>query len=329
MAGKIFITGSTGDIGSQMRTQLAASEHPIRLLLRREAQVYEAQHAGHDAVLGSLDQSAAELASYMQGCTTLFLLTAANPNQLQQSYNAIDAAFATRSITWIIRVSAGDKRENTAVPWAKAHAQADAYLAQRCKGRPDVAYTILSPSAFYQNLITSAPAIQRGFLPQAAGDGPAGWIDTADVAAVACKLLLSEEEGGGPKAHAGKEYILTGPQSLNFYDMARIFSAQCGHRVRYLDLPAPAFRGILRLAGLDAWLADGLVAQFTEIVRRHDEGIEVPSPDVEIILRRPPKAFEQFVCENVEMFRGRDVLPFMQLAAVGLVASSLWLLVAR
>lgn len=103
--------------------------------------------------------------------------------------------------------------------------------------------------------------------------------DTRDIAAVANQILLD-----GPTTHHKQDYILTGPALISAPDMAASLTRQLDHTVRYLHLPGPIFGFMLRLAGADAWTANGVVAQFVEIVRPNKEGIEAPT-DVVSTLR--------------------------------------------
>lgn len=77
-------------------------------------------------------------------------------------------------------------------------------------------WTILRPNWFFQNL-TDGPLraiadAHDGVLRLPAEDAAVSFIDARDIAAIAADALL-----GG---HEGREYALTGPQSLTFFDVA-------------------------------------------------------------------------------------------------------------
>ncbi len=121
--------------------------------------------------------------------------------------------------------------------WAKSHALIDHYL--RDAG---IGWTILKPTAFMQNFFWFKDPIAKGFLPQIAGKGSVSWWDTRDVARVAAKVLT--EDG-----HNHATYFLTGPETLDMKEAASRLSKVTKHKVRYLDLPNPIFKAILRLTG--------------------------------------------------------------------------------
>ncbi|KAJ4387267.1 hypothetical protein N0V93_007856 [Gnomoniopsis smithogilvyi] len=299
-ATKVFLTGATGDVGSQTLALLQSTQTPTRILCRRQAQADRFnQQAGVEAIVGNLNDPVEKLASYMAGCTTLFLLTAAIPEQLAQEISAIDAAVASKSIKFIVKISAGDLREDGNVPWTHSHFHAEKHMREQCD-RAGLLWTSLRASGFMSNFLQSVPAIQKGFLPQTSGNGRAGWVDTADIAVVAHRVILD-----GPKNHAGQVYVLTGPRLINMPELATILSQGIGHRVRYLHLPSPIFKQLLKLGGADEFMANGLVAQFVEIIRPGLEGVDV-SNDIENITGKRATSFEEWVAKNEDKFKGFD-----------------------
>ncbi|KAI7774811.1 hypothetical protein LA080_007781 [Diaporthe eres] len=305
----VFITGATGEIGSQLLPLLQSSNTPTRVLCRRQDQADKLnQQTLVEAALGNLNQPAEALASHMSGCKTLFLLTPPASNQLDMEINSVNAAISSSTVEFIVKIAASDQRAETDVPWAKAHHFAEKYMREACD-KAGIKWTSLRPSGFMSNFMTTAPAIQKGFLPQTSGDGRGPWVDTADVAAVAHRVILN-----GPAKHASKVYNLTGPQRLNMSEFAAILSRTIGHRVRYLHLPAPVFKRMVKLGGADEFMANGLVAQFVEIVRAEDD-VDV-SCDIQEILGRPATSVEQWSVRNRDRFEGFDVLPYI---ASGLV----------
>lgn len=127
----------------------------------------------------------------------------------------------------------------------------------------------------------------------------------------------------GPSKHHGEYHILTGPELLSMPEIAACFSRAIGHKVRYLHLPGPVFGLLLRVSGIDAWMADGLVAQFVEVVRPGLENLEIQDT-VERITGRKPVSFEEFAKKNREKFEGFDVLPYVGAGIVGVGALAVY-----
>lgn len=120
--------------------------------------------------------------------------------------------------------------------------------------------------------------------------------------------------------------MLTGPRLLNMPETAAVFSRVIGHNVCYLHLPGPIFKRMLKLGGADEFMANGLVAQFVEIIRPGLEGIEV-SADIEGITGRPATSLGEWAARNRDKFEGFDAGPYVVsgivvgVAAVGFLAS--------
>lgn len=287
----ILVTGATGGIGRHLVQMLHEAGEPVRALCRRDDQVAALQARGISAVLGNLDDPASLLAA-MQDCDRLFLLTPVTPAQRDSGRHAVDAAVSA-GVDRVVHLSTADANTNSAVPWARAPAHTDQQL--HASG---LAWTILRPTAFMQNILQSAAAIRRGLLPQTSNRGGVGWIDTADIAAVAATVLT----GAG---HAGCEYVLTGPELLSIRDIADQLTDVLHRRVRYVHLPAPAFYGVLRLTGADPWLAHGLVRQFVDVVRRGQDNGRALTDTVNTLTGTPARTFAQFAADHQQELGAR------------------------
>jgi uncharacterized protein YbjT (DUF2867 family) len=97
--------------------------------------------------------------------------------------------------------------------------------------------TIIRPGMFSSNVrLWWAPAIRRGDVVRwpygAAETAP---IDERDVADVAARALY--EQG-----HSGREYVLTGPQSLSQAEQVDIIATVLGRRIEFEELSPDEFR---------------------------------------------------------------------------------------
>src|SRR5262249_760118 len=115
-----------------------------------------------------------------------------------------------------------------------------------------VAYTILEPSFFQQNLLWSAAAIRaQGGFTNAAGDGAAGHVAAQDVAAVAAVALTAPIE-----RHAGEIYVVTGPERLRYAEIAERIAAVLGRPVAHRALsPEAQCQAMVQQGGLPPWQA--------------------------------------------------------------------------
>jgi uncharacterized protein YbjT (DUF2867 family) len=284
----ILVLGATGGIGGEVCRLLQQMGTPFRAMARKQEQVDRLRQDGIDAVLGDLDRPDT-LTPAMTGIDTLFLVTAPTPAQLAQETAAIDAA-KRAGVGRIVKISASDCNVRSRIPWAKAHALIDHHL--RASG---VDWTILMPTAFMQNFLWCTKPVAKGYLPLGAGKGSLSWIDARDIARVAATVLTQD-------GHSRATYFLTGPETFDMTEAAARLSGIIGRSVRYLDLPTPVFRTVLRLTGNSRWMANGLVAQFSDMVAGHHD-ID-PTCEVERLTGQPPRDFAAFLRDHRAAFAG-------------------------
>jgi uncharacterized protein YbjT (DUF2867 family) len=284
----ILVLGATGGIGGEVCRLLQQMGTPFRAMARKQEQVDRLRQDGIDAVLGDLDRPET-LTPAMTGIDTLFLVTAPTPAQFAQETAAIDAA-KRAGVGRIVKISASDCNVRSRIPWAKAHALIDHHL--RASG---VDWTILMPTAFMQNFLWFTKPVAKGYLPLGAGKGSLSWIDARDIARVAATVLTQD-------GHSRATYFLTGPETFDMMEAAARLSGLIGRGVRYLDLPKPVFRTVLRLTGNSRWMANGLIAQFSDMVAGHRD-ID-PTCEVERLTGQPPRDFAAFLRDHRDAFAG-------------------------
>lgn len=293
--GKILVTGATGDIGGHLARALHARGASFAVMCRRPEQREAFAQQGIEAVAGDFTEPSS-LAAAMVGVAQLFLLAPGGRNQYDQDRVAIDTAVAA-GVGHVVKLSTLDANPSSAIPWARDHARADAYLAGT-----GTRWTRLAPGAFTKNFLELAPAIRRGLLPGTSGHGATSWVDVRDIGEAAARVLTHPDLQGD---ETGRSYILTGTHPLSFPEVAAILSAELGHRVRYLHLPGPLMLAGLRASGMPSWQARGLVHQFVDVVRRGADHGRVHTTDLEQLLGRAPRGLADLAAEHTaELTRG-------------------------
>jgi uncharacterized protein YbjT (DUF2867 family) len=150
------------------------------------------------------------------------------------------------------------------------------------------AWTVLRPSWFMQNFIAPqhhlAQAIARdGVMVTATGRGRVGFIDAADIAAVAVATLL-EPANAAP--------VLTGPEALSYDDVAAILSETSGRPIVHRAVSTDEARASMVAAGIPDAYAGFLAALEASIAA----GTEDRTTDAVLrITGRPPRSFRAFV----------------------------------
>lgn len=284
----ITVTGATGNIGSLLSPKLKATGKPVRLVTRDPSKLDSLKGDNVEVVEGSLADSAS-ITRAVDGAERLVIICAPDPQGGQWEMDAVDAAKAS-GVKHVVMVSALGASADSPIVLAQNHHKAEEHL--KASG---VGYTIIQPHYFFQNLYLSMPTIQgEGKVYNCQGDGKISAIDADDIAEVLTKILT--EDG-----HAGKTYMLTGPEALDFATMCKKLGDAAGRSIEHVNIPEEAYAGALKQAQLPDWLADDLA----KMAAVFGMGVAADvSPHVEEILGRPPRSFDNFARDHAPAFKG-------------------------
>jgi len=117
-------------------------------------------------------------------------------------------------------------------------------------------------------------------------------VHEADVAAVAVRALTTD-------GHAGKKYLVTGPETLTQQEHLRVIGEALGRPLRWKDVAAEVALRQLRGAGWPDGYAEGALDYFHRLVTE-PEPVSTVVPDV---LGRPARTFREWAKEHVDDFR--------------------------
>jgi uncharacterized protein YbjT (DUF2867 family) len=149
-------------------------------------------------------------------------------------------------------------------------------------------WTVLQPSWFMQNFFAPhhhhARSIARdGVMVTATGQGRVGFIDAADIAAVAVEALL---------APANQALVLTGPEALSYDDVADTLSDALHRRIRHRAVSVEDARAWMVAAGIPGAYAGFLAALEARIAA----GADARATDAVLrVTGRPPRSLRAFV----------------------------------
>ncbi len=282
----ILVTGATGTVGSEVVRALVDRAERVRALVRDPEKA--ASKLADEVELARGDLADPEsLAEAMDDVQRLFLLAPVDERVVELEGKVLDAA-KRAGVEHVVRLSVMHVDPNADTVFARVHGQAEEQLK-----RSGLAWTMLRPTFFMQNLLGSAAMIKSGTLYQPAGDGRSGHIDARDIGDVAAAAL-------GTRGHEGKAYRLTGPQDLSFHDIARIVGDVIGKPVAYVDVPRETAKQSMTGAGMPAWQAEA-VLELTDLLKAGK--LAGVSSDVEQITGHPARSLEQFARDHAGAFR--------------------------
>ena len=282
----ILLTGVTGKIGGETAKQLIAKGAKLRALVRDAAKAADLSAAGVELVVGDIaDADAVKRA--LAGVEKAFLLL---PNGEQQEANEkqFTELCVAAGIKHLVKMSSMEAVATAKTPIPRAHWAVEEYI--RASG---LAWTIVKPNFFMQNLLTSARSIKeqdKFSLPM--GGGTTGMADARDIGAVCAEVLTA-------KGHAGKSYEITGPEVLTFKQVAERFSAVLGRKIEYVPMPIDQFRERMTRV-LKPWHLNAVCELFQEI----DEiGLEHTTDTFRQLTGREPIALRRFIQDHEALFR--------------------------
>jgi uncharacterized protein YbjT (DUF2867 family) len=284
---QILVTGATGHIGGQVIAQLRDRvDCRIRALTRRP----DAARLASDVAVYPGDLSAPET---LDACLTaaggvdaVFLVWLAPL--------AAAAAAVTRIAPRVGRIVLLTSPHRTAHPFFQQPNALRAVHAgvEQIVEASGVPWTFLRPGVFALNCVGWwAPQIRTGdvvrwFHPDAA-TAP---IHERDIAAVAVRALC--EDG-----HRGREYVLTGPESLTQREQLAIIGHAIGRPLRFEpQLPESARRDLL--ATMPPSIADMLLTAYAAAVGQP----ALVTSSVADITGTPARRFQQWAVEHASEF---------------------------
>ncbi len=260
----LVVTGPTGNVGADIARLLAEDAHglPYRLAAHHP-QPLRGRHPAERVVRLDYDDRSTWPAA-LDGIELLFLLY-----PLPQPWTVktrmlpfVDAAVAAgcRHIVYIATPGSDTIRSNP-------H-----YRVERHIEKSGAAYTFIHASYFMQNLCRRVSTHgweialrDEIFIP--AGRGRTTFIDSRDVAAVCLKIFQD------PGPYRNVTLSLTGPQRLDFHEVADILTEVLGRPIRYVDPGFARFwaRALRRGVRLDVLAFMTLVYTLTR--RGHNEPV--------------------------------------------------------
>jgi uncharacterized protein YbjT (DUF2867 family) len=283
----ILVTGGTGTAGGEIVSQLASTGTPFRAMVRNPQKALVLKMTGVQIVGGDLD-NAESLRAALDGIDQVLLLAPPVPNQAELESNMVAAAKAA-GVRHIVKFSAMTANPNSRSRFPKLHGQVEQLIRES-----GLQWTFLRPTFFMQNLLGLAGMVKGGTIYQPAGDAKAGFVDTADIAAVAVEALT--EPG-----HEGKAYEITGPELLSYHDIARTISEVIQKPVGYQDIPPAAARDAMLGMGMSAWQVDGINELMDQM--RGGEYARLTSA-VSDVGKKDPNRLADFVRQHAAVFKG-------------------------
>lgn len=278
-----LVIGATGNVGGALVIQLHEQGHHVRALVRSASRA-ELIPAGIDIAVGDLDD-AESLTQAARGVDGVFFMQLAPlPAQAE---NMIKAARTAGVRKIVVLSSIGTVLEPLPLIGARIAARDQVF---RDSGL-DVTY--LRANTLMTNATWWWPTIRdEGRVYDASDPGRTVPVDPFDIARVAALALTQD-------GHAGRAYILNGPQALTAREQVEILADVLGRPIEFVPLPPEQFaqRSIER--GTPPEMA-AAVRNLNELFRAGRAG--VISDDITNLTGSAPQTFRQWCEEHAGEF---------------------------
>ena len=283
MKGTILVTGSTGNVGTELIACLKKVDADVK------ATVFSKKSATRldkniEKVIFDFEKTET-FNKALVGVKKVFLMRPPQMGDPKKLYPFIDAV-KKAGVEQMVFLSLLGVQHNPLAP----HGYIEKYII-----KSGIPYTLLRPSFFMQNLSTTHCKDIREcneiIIP--AGKGKTSFVDIRDIAAVAAKVLT--EPG-----YDNKAYDLTGSEALSYYQVSEILSKVTGKDITYTNPSLKAF-------GKRMSATEGVDKDFVTVMK----GIYLVAKlglagkvtkETEQILGRRPITFEQFAIDNKHLF---------------------------
>ena len=282
----IFVTGSTGAIGSPTVRSLASKPG---VSVRAGIHARRAKEPSAQVEWVAVDFMQPDtLRAAMAGIDALFMITPSVPNQVQLAERVLDAAKAAR-VPRMVRLSA-IHADDPSIEFIRQHAEIEKRIVD--SGIPA---TFLRPNSYMTNFIHHHGPDAQGNIYLPWGQGGVSLIDPRDVADVATMLLT---DGG----HAGKGYTLTGAEALTVDQVASEIGQATGRTIRYVDVPEDATRQGMLGHGVPPIVVEPLMELFASCKAGRHAAV---TPTFRELTGRAPRTFREFARDHAEAWASR------------------------
>lgn len=291
MTETILITGATGTVGSEVVKQLSAKgENIIVKAAARSATDNTFENLNRVQVVQLDYDKPDSLAVALKGVDKLFLLTPFQSNMVDLTSNLVSEAKKAK-VKYIAKQSVMGADAEPGITPGRLHRQAEKIIEE--SGIP---FTFLRPNFFMQNFVNYYSNLIRsqGAFYTPAGDAKVSFVDVRDIAAVAVKSLINDNQ------QKGRAYNITGGEALTYGQAAEILSKAVGKKINYVNVTDQDARKGMKDMSMDEWTIKSMIELF-EITRAGY--VSEISPIVEQVTGNKPITFSQFAKDYAGAFK--------------------------
>ncbi|MFF5015054.1 SDR family oxidoreductase [Streptomyces sp. NPDC001165] len=278
----IVVTGATGNVGRPLTQALADAGEQVTAVSRHAVAMPDGvRHVAADlAELTSLTPA-------LDGAKALFLLLSGDLHAPEARPADIIGLAAASGVRRVVLLSSQGVATRPLGPSRVAMRAVEDALRES-----GLDWAVLRPGGFASNALAWAESVRsQGTVAAPFGDVGVPVIDPADIAEVAAACLLDDR-------HTGGVYELTGPEVITPRQQAEAIAAALGSPVRFHELTRDEAK-----ATMTQFVPVQLADDTLDIISAPNPAELRISPDVERVLGRAPRPFNDWVARNIAVFR--------------------------
>jgi uncharacterized protein YbjT (DUF2867 family) len=277
-----LVTGATGNVGSEVVSQLLAKGQKVRVFTRDAAKV---AHWGNRVEVATGDFTAPDtFAQALSDVDGVFIMNGALDGGVFRQLIAAAKAQGNLRIVFLSTIFAGSPES----PIGQLHKdKEDVIRASGLSGK------FVRAGSFMTNTFQWIGTIKgEGVVYNALGDGKAAPIAADDIAAVAVHALT--DPNASPEV-----FEVTGSELLTVPEQVAILAKALGKPIKSVDVPAEAAaQGLIR-AGLPAHVAAAVAQSFAAI---REGRMAMVKDTVEQVTGKQPRTFQSWAQEHASRF---------------------------
>jgi uncharacterized protein YbjT (DUF2867 family) len=291
MRGKILVTGAAGTVGRHTVRHLSSMNINFRAAVHTHSDIQNVSFQGVEPVVMDFNDKES-IWNAFQGIDNVFLITPFNPYMVEQVENCLEVAVES-GVSYIVRLSTLRAEIRPGVMLTQLHQRAEDLI----EGA-GIDFVHLRPNEFMQDFLSQADSIRdNNQFYASGGTGKVSYIDVRDIASVASRLLIE-------RGHENSAYNLTGPEALDLYDVAEVFSGVLEKDITYNEVSTEHTRQWMNERDYPDWVID-LKLEWSELQKQGY--LSEITMVTERIANKPPIYFEQFVRDYAEHFQKEKV----------------------
>jgi len=305
----LIVTGPNGNVGTELVRTLAEREDiPFRVAAHTPAKLVAAHGADLPVVKFDFNDRATWGPTLAGGKTLFLLFPLPHAHTAKARMMPFVEAAAAAGIEHIIYVS---------VPAAQKLKFVPHYWVEKAIRESGIAFTILQATYFSQNLtraisshIIDIALYNEIFIP--AGRGKTSFIDSRDLADAIINITLDREK------HRDQTYVVSGPENLDYYQVAEIFTEELHRPIRYSNPWMGHFLWRLKARGVpnDVLFFMFVVYNLTRVGKN-----AVMTDNLTKLLGRAPRTMRDYVRDYREHWTPEFVARLDKIVTPGFFAS--------